>query len=195
MRRSLATAASLAAAITVMSGAAIDAAAAPPGAVEYRVLATLKTSTMEDELNQAAEEGFRLQSVMGGETEFGGKEVVAALTRTPGARGRYAYRLLATLKTSTMEKEIQEAADAGYEYKGQTVFQTAFGGREVIVIMERDKESDARSQYRLVATMKTSTLQKEFTDAGAAGYAIVGMTVGRTALGGKELVAILRKDR
>ena len=32
---------------------------------EYRVLATNKTSTMEKELNDAAEQGFRFQAVMG----------------------------------------------------------------------------------------------------------------------------------
>lgn len=43
--------------------------------VDYRVLATTKTSTMEKELNEAAEAGFRFQTVMGG------KEVVAILRR------------------------------------------------------------------------------------------------------------------
>ena len=52
-----------------------------------------------------------------------------------------------------------------------------------------------RVDYRLVATSKTSTLQKELLQAGAAGYQIVGMTVGKTALGGNELVAITRRVR
>jgi hypothetical protein len=46
-----------------------------------------------------------------------------------------------------------------------------------------------------VATSKTGTLQKELAQAGAAGYQIVGMTVGKTALGGNELVAITRRVR
>ena len=97
----------------------------------YRVLATNRTSTMERELNQAAEQGYRLETVMGGETAFGGKEVVAILGRqqTPG---RYAYRLLATLKTSTMQEELQAAAGIGFHYRDQTVFETAFGGEEVL---------------------------------------------------------------
>jgi hypothetical protein len=164
--------------------------------LEYRVLATLKTSTLEKELNEAAEAGFRFQAVMGGETAFGGKEGVAVLSRKPGERGRYAYRLLATLKTSTMEKELQDAADAGYEYRDQTVFDTALGGKEVAVIMERDKNAEGtRNQYRLFATLKTSTLQKELEQAGNGGYEIVGMTVGKTAFGGKELVAITKRPK
>ena len=167
----------------------------PGGRVSYRVLATLRTSSMEKELNEAADAGFRFDAVMGGQTAFGGKEVVTVMSRT-GARGaRYAYKLLATLKTSTMQKELQEAADAGYGYKGQTVFDTAFGGQEVVIILERDKEAPERADYKLIATLKTSTLENELAQAGDAGYSVVGMTVSKTALGGKELVAITRRAR
>ena len=173
----------------------VDLAAAQSAVgIEYRVLATSKTSTAEKELNEAAEAGFRFDAVMGGETAIGGSEVVIVVSRAGATTARFAYKLLATSKTSTMEKELQAAADAGYEYKGQTVFTSTFGGDEVVCILERDKDSTAsRSQYKLVATTKTSTLQKELQEAGAAGYHVVGMTVGKTAMGGKELVAITRR--
>src|SRR5687768_9763439 len=75
---------------------------------EYRVLATNKTSTMQKEMNEAADAGFRFDGVFGGETAFGGSETVAVMSRKSGAesRDRYEYRLLATSKTSTMEKEL-----------------------------------------------------------------------------------------
>jgi hypothetical protein len=161
---------------------------------EARVLATNKTSTLEKELNEAAEAGFRFAAVMGGETAIGGKEVVAVLHRAGSATaGRYLYKLLATNRTSTMEKELREAAAAGFEYRGQTIFESLLGGQEVVVILERDKDATARSDYKLIATSKTSTLQKELVDAGSAGYAVVGMTVSKTALGGKEVVAIVKR--
>ena len=53
----------------------------PGDAVEYRVLATSRTSTMERELNEAAEEDFRFQAVMGGNTAFGGSEAVVIVSR------------------------------------------------------------------------------------------------------------------
>lgn len=169
---------------------------APAGPIEYRVLATNKTSTMQKELNEAAEAGFRFDDFMGGETAFGGSEVVAILSRRGTAPSRWAYKLLATAKTSTMQKELQEAGDAGFEYKDQSVFASTFGGREVVLILERDKDAEPRSwQYQLVATSKTSTLQKELSEAGAAGYEMVGLTVGTTALGGNEIVAITRRAR
>ena len=166
----------------------------PVAGYEYRLLATSKTSTMEKELNTAAEAGFRLRAVMGGDTAFGGHEVVAAMVRNRVANGRYAYRLLATSKTSTMQKELQQAADAGYEYTDQTVFNSAFGGDEVVVILERDKDAPIeKTDYKLLATSKTSTLQKELADAGAAGYELVGLTVSKTAMGGNEVVTITRR--
>jgi hypothetical protein len=184
----------------VVSAAAVAALYVPARAlaqsVDYRVLATNKTSTMEKELNEAAEAGFRYQAVMGGDTAIGGSEVVLVVSRTAEAKGRFSYKLLATSKTSTMEKELQQAADAGFEYRGQTVFKSTFGGEEVVCILERDKDSGAeRSQYKLLATSRTSTLQKELLDAGRVGYQILGMTVGKTAMGGNELVAILRRPR
>ncbi len=182
----------LAAVLSSASGLVAVASADEP--VQYRVLATNKTSTMQKELNEAAEAGFRFGAVMGGETSFGGSEVVVVMQRVPGV-GRYAYRLLATSKTSTMQKELQQAADAGFSYVGQTVFKSTFGGAEVACILERDsaERSADRYEYRLLATSKTSTMQKELQQAGEESFQIVGMTVGQTAMGGSELVSILRR--
>jgi hypothetical protein len=163
--------------------------------VEYRVLATNKTSTMEKEMRDAAAAGFRFGGTMGGDTAFGGNEVVVLMTKDGGAGQRYEYRLLATSKTSTMQRELQEAAAAGFEYRGQSVFTSMFGGKEVVVILERDREATgkARWEYRLLATSKTSTMQRELSGIGADGFEYVGMTVGSTAMGGSELVTITRR--
>ena len=50
-----------------------------------------------------------------------------------------------------------------------------------------------RYEYRLLATKKTSTMQKELAEAGDQGYGFVGMTVAKTLVGGDEVVAILRR--
>jgi hypothetical protein len=166
--------------------------------IEYRVLATKKTSTMQKEMNEAAAAGFRFAAVMGGETAFGGSEAVVVMSHVAGdeAGENVEYHLLATTKTSTMQKEIQEAADTGFEYKGQTVFSSAFGGNEVCVIMERAAgQTKGAHEYKLLGTSKTSTLQKELSGVGEQGYELLGMTVGQTAFGGDELIAILRKAR
>jgi hypothetical protein len=181
-------------AFVVCAVLALPFVAAGQDATGYRVLATNKTSTMQKEMQDAASAGFRFVSVMGGETSFGGKEVVVLMQKAPNV-GRFEYRLIATSKTSTMQKELQEAADAGFEFVGQTVFESLFGGKEVAAILERNPE-DAPTQkweYRLIATKRTSTLQKELQELGDQGYQAVGMTIGETAIGGGELVVITRR--
>ncbi len=164
---------------------------------DYRVLATNKTSTMQRELGEAADAGYRFQGVMGGETAFGGSEAVVVMSRNPEqpAQPSFEYKLLATSKTSTMQKEVQEAAAGGFEYVGQSVFSSTFRGKEVVVIMERSRSvvETPRHEYKLLATNKTSTMQKELLEAGAAGFALCGVTVGETLFGGKELVVITKR--
>ncbi|HBY61214.1 MAG TPA: hypothetical protein DEH78_15435 [Solibacterales bacterium] len=163
---------------------------------DYRVLATTKTSTMEKELNEAAEAGFVFSGVMGGEAAFGGKEVIVVMSKRAGeTNGPRRYKLLATNKTSTLEKEMQAAGAEGFDYCGQTVFESVFGGREVAVILERNPAKDSRFEYKLLATSRTSTMQKELKEAGEAGYSFLGVMVGKTAFGGAEVVSILRRSK
>jgi len=185
--------------ITFVLLSASVALAATDDGFDYRVLATNKTSTMEKELNQAADAGYRIEKAMGGGTAFGGSEVVVVMSKsksTPAGRGRYAYKLLATNKTSTMQKELQEAGIEGFDYRDQTVFNSAFGGDEVVVILELDRQrsNKIRFEYKLLSTNKTSTMQKELQEAGDAGFKFVGVTVSKTAFGGKEVVSILRRE-
>ena len=165
-------------------------------AYEYLLLATNRTSAMETEMQEAADQGYVFAGVMGGETSFGGNEVVVVMKRSGTDRNpRYDYRLLATNRTSTMQGEMQDAGDAGYVYKGQTVFDTTFGGDEAVVILERDKEQRSVTpyEYRLLATKRTSTMQEELSEAGLAGFKFIGVTVSSTTFGGDEVVAILKR--
>jgi len=181
-------------ALLVSSGLAFSADAPR----DYRVLATNKTSTMEKELNEAANAGYHFEATMGGESAYGGSEVIVIMAkdRTEPSSGRYVYKLLATNKTSTMQKELQEAGREAFQYKGQTVFKTAYGGQEVVVILEADRQAASKKRYgyKLLATSRTSTMQKELQEAGDAGFLFVGMTISHTAFGGKEVVSILRKE-
>lgn len=185
--------------LTVLAGVSMSGGATVTGQgepIEYLLLATNKTSTMQRELGEGATKGYRFKAVMGGNTAFGGSETVTVMQRDPAdyAPGRFQYRLLATSKTSTMQKELQAAGDEGYQYCGQTVFETAFGGKEVVVILELDTQTRSpHFEYLLLATKKTSTMQKEISQAGDRGFELVGLTVGETAFGGAELVSILRR--
>jgi hypothetical protein len=183
-------------AVLTLAGYSGVIAAAEISKYDYRLLATTRTSTMEKELNEAADAGFSFASVMGGQTAMGGKEVVVVMTKklgtSSGAHKR--YKLLATSRTSTMQKELQQAADEGFDFCGQTVFESAFGGKEVSVILERDPSSPKkRIEFKLLATTKTSTMEKELKEAGEAGFEFLQVLVGNTAMGGKEVISILRR--
>ena len=103
---------------------------------KFLLLATTRTSTMEKELNEAGARGYRFSGTQGGETAYGGHEVVAIMTQDPEGR-QFRYLLLATSRTSTMQKELNQAPP-GYEYAGMTVFQSGFGGKETAVILEAE---------------------------------------------------------
>jgi len=180
----------------LLSLAAVLFLAAPAFAqIDYRVLATAKTSTMAKEMNDVGALGYKFVAVMGGQTAIGGKEVVVLMQKGGDVTGTYRYHLLATSRTSTMQKEMTDAAADGYDYVGQTVFESAFGGEEIVSIVERGEASASAFIYKLIATTKTSTLQKESNDIGRDGFQALGMTVGKTALGGTEIVVIARKKR
>jgi len=163
------------------------------GAIEYRLLATSKTSTMQKELDTAAAEGFDFVAMMGGET-LADKEVVTVLAKARNApnQQRYEFKLVATSKTSTMQKELTNLGAQGFLYRGQSVAETAFGGQEVIAILRRDLKAQAQKYiYKLLATKRTKTMNEELNQAGSEGFQLAGLTVSKTAFGGKELVSIL----
>jgi len=67
---------------TGQAGGSAQTSQVTEGTFEYRLPATTRTSTLEREMNEAAEEGYRFQGVMGGETAFGGSEVVSIMMRS-----------------------------------------------------------------------------------------------------------------
>ena len=161
--------------------------------ISYKLLAGNKTKTIQKELNEAAALGYEFSATMTGPT-LGGNEVVAVMSKstdTP-ANQRYEYKLLATSKTSTMQKELRQAGAEGFHYCGQSVAETAFGGQEVVVILQREIGSPHKTYFfKLLATTRTNTMEKELNQAGEEGFQLMGLTVSETAFGGQELVSIL----
>lgn len=144
-----------------------------PELLQYKLLATTKTSTMQKEINETAEQGYRI--VVGAPTS--GSEMALFLSRDGTVAESYHYKLLATTRTGTMQKEMNEAADAGYRLIPSTMIakKQFMGGIEIVIIMERPPKVRKEYEYKLLATTRTSTLQKEVTEAKDAGYIVVGM--------------------
>ena len=139
----------------------------------YKLLATTKTSTMQKELDEAAAAGFRV--AVGSPTS--GTEMAILLERVAQPPDTYKYKLLATTRTGTMQKELNEAARDGYRLLPRTMIAKSqmIGGVEIVVLLERSPKFENRYEYKLLATNLTSTLQKEITEAQAAGFVLAGM--------------------
>jgi hypothetical protein len=166
-------------ALFVSSAAALVQAQEP--ADKYLLLATQRTGTMQDEINEAAAKGFRV--VAASRTE--GTEVIVLLEQT---RDKYQYKLIATTRTGTLQREIGDAASDGYRVVPRAVttkrssggLGAALGGNnrnegELLVLMEKGPEGPGRAQYQVLATSRTVTLQKEISQASINGYALVAL--------------------
>ncbi|MBK8466890.1 MAG: hypothetical protein IPL32_13760 [Chloracidobacterium sp.] len=141
--------------------------------LQYKLLATTRTSTMQKEINEAAGQGYRI--VVGAPTS--GSEMALFLSRDGTVADPFQYKLLATTRTGTMQKEMNEVADAGYRLIPSTMIakKQFIGGIEIVMILERPPIVRKEYEYKLLATSRTSTLQKEVTEAKEAGYLVVGM--------------------
>jgi hypothetical protein len=145
---------------------------APTPSLEYRLLTEGRVSSMEEEMNRSAEEGFRLDE---GYDEWTEGDLKVVMKRPGGTTPteRYEYRILATRKADTMEKELNEAAREGFYYKRNTKL-----NGEVVSYLERDSEVEAvRYEYKVLSTKKTSTLEKELLQATEEGFQAVALTV------------------
>ena len=105
------------------------------------------------------------------------------------------YKLLATNKSKTMQKEMNEAAALGYQFSA-TMTGPTLGGKEVVAVLSKsaDIPANQRYEYKLLATSKTATMQKELRQAGAEGFHYCGQSVAKTAFGGREVVVILQRE-
>lgn len=139
----------------------------------YLVVETMKTSTMQKELDEAAAQGFRI--VFGAPTAT--NEMAILLERIPEDVKPYQYKLLATTRTSTMEKEINDIAREGFRLLPRTIISKdqLLGTIEAILVMEGAATPDKHYEYKLFSTQSTSKLQKEVVEAETQGYTVTGM--------------------
>ena len=154
----------------------------------YLLLSTVKTSTMQKELDEASIQGFRIISAA---SSCGQSEMVLFLERVTQPPDTYKYRLLATSRTSTMEKELNQAAQEGFRLLPRTITaKEGFLSNEIVSVLEQTPKSTKRYEYRLLATSRTSTLQKEVAQSEADGFVLVGL-VGR----GENMVIMEKEEQ
>ena len=111
---------------------------------KYLLLATKKTSTMQKELEEAASRGFRI--AVGSPTS--GSEMALILERAAQPPDIYAYKLLATTRTGTMQKELNEAAEGGFRLLPRTFSTGYFAAFTVSLWRTASSRSTPRTSAR-----------------------------------------------
>lgn len=100
------------------------------------------------------------------------------------------YKLLATRRTSTMQKEIDEVAAKGY----RILVGSPTSSTEMAVFLSREGTVEQPYKYKLLATTRTGTMQKELNDAAVDGYRLIPSTmIAKSGLLVVEVVMILER--
>jgi hypothetical protein len=140
----------------------------------YLLLATTRTGTMEKELDEAASLGFRVVA----SAPSGSNELIIFLEKSPQETQQYNYRLLATTRTGTMQEELDEGAAIGFRFLSRTPIckGSSFGSGEIVLAMEQTEGAvEPRYEYKLLATNRTSTLQREVSTSVSKGFSIAAI--------------------
>jgi hypothetical protein len=151
---------------------------------EYKMLTTRRISTLEKELEAAAGEGYEIRGVMSAGKPIAGSEVVLVLERpVGGVNQRFHYRILADAggRGNKFNESLQKAVSEAYRpvkvIRHIDVGLGAFvgaGGPAFLMILSRkagdQSESGDDPEYKIIETVRISTLQKEVDQAAKDGY-------------------------
>jgi hypothetical protein len=177
------------------SGVVAVAQGSPGAAVVYEpradaphamIIASGDTGTLREQLQAAADKGHCIVD------SDGIKEAVYA-TSPCAAGGMRSYEIIATTKTETFERELMSAAARGMRLVPQGLvgiekraLMRAYNYETVGVV---EKAADAAPvTYRVLATVRLGTFEKELHAAATEGYTLVAF-----AIGPKEIVGVLAK--
>lgn len=154
----------------------LEKVADPSAPYEYSVL-------NKERLGDAAARGFRvLPRTVDALENWGFADAEWVMEKSPGSQDRYEYLILDTTLTSTIEREISQAAQKGYTAVGFVSYK-----HMRLAIMEKTAGGDPvqpdpslETRYKLLSTERTSTMQKELNQ--AAGYRLVDGSPANTAM-------------
>jgi len=132
----------------------------------YLVLSTKRIQTMEKELDEASAKGFRV--LYGAPTQ---QYDMAVLMERSREAEPYNYKVMATMRIKTMEKELNEFAKQGYRLLPRTiVFKQGFLTAEMVMLMERAPKSGKIYEYKLINAGKETKLHKKMDEAISQGF-------------------------
>jgi hypothetical protein len=143
-----------------------------------KLLGAVSTQTMQQELDQAGELGFR---VIHGTTRGNG-ELVLLLERDLRSNQKFQIHLISTQTTATFKREIADDALQGFRAVPRTFLNK---GGEMLIIMEREanpRTAPKRYEYNLLSADQTSTVEKEWMAALGLNYTPIAMITRREVM-------------
>jgi len=149
---------------------------------KYVMIEAVRTKTVAAEINEVAEQGFRVL-MSSADSDSGRMQIF--LERVTAPPNNYNYQLVATLSAKTKEKEMNTAGLEGFRIipntfmskKGMTIFNT-----ESVVLMERAPKSRAKYEYKMITGMRSKNLEKEITEALSLGWKVIDLAYGELIL-------------
>ena len=147
------------------------------GDESFVILSTKRIQTMEKELTEMANRGYHV--LYGAPTNQ--VDMALLMDRNASGRANFEYKILATSRISTMQKELNEAGAAGYRLLPRTIiFKNGFLTAELTMIVERDPSLNSTYEYDLVESIKETSLHKLIDASIARGFAPMTMiTLGK----------------
>jgi hypothetical protein len=142
---------------------------APPGKI-VRLSLYASEAEMEAQLNEMGALGYQAATAL---PDHSGavQDADIRMAFEEGARDRYEYRVLATRRTSTMQRELNEAAADGFRLLPHGLAQR--GGPEWVAILEK-RPDEPRCEYLVLSTSRQSTMTKEIAEAEGHGFSLIG---------------------
>ena len=139
--------------------------AATTPASHYRVVSALRASTVENEVKQAAGEGYRV---------VGGSFMNVLLERREGSQPEHVYRVIGAIRGKTLQTEIDEAGRAGFRVVPTAIMSNPNSKAETVVVMERTPPGLRRYEYEWVS-VTTLAGSRTLDDVSEAGFAPIAL--------------------
>jgi hypothetical protein len=163
---------------------------------EYKLLTTRRVSTLEKELEGAAGEGYEVRGIMSAGKPYVGSEMVLVLERPLGDKNqRFQYRILSETagQGNKFKDNLQNAVSDGFRpVKAIRHVDVGFGafvgagGPAFLMILSRETGNQGGIaddlEYKILETVRISTLQKEIDQATKEGYRLFLSSVANVAL-------------
>jgi hypothetical protein len=138
---------------------------------EWRLVSTIKLATLEKELNEAAQHGFRLEQLSQGLASF---KAAAIMSRDPAAPTQpgWEYKVL---DGKQLKDKCAELAAQGFEFRGVTsVFRLLVLSPATVFERQVGKTSSS-FEYEMIFSEKEKILQAQLDQAVSAGFLPIGL--------------------